>query len=253
MRWPKHDIFIADLHLSGQQTLCALAKRLFTDALGAHRLFILGDFVEYWIGDDIGTAVMRQEGDPELQSVFDTLQQLSASGTEVHLMHGNRDFLLGETFADVVGGTLHVSDTLVIESGGTRWLLMHGDTLCTDDVDYCQWRELIRSANWQDQFLARPPDERRQEAARLRNMSREATATKNNQIMDVNEGAVFDALQLAGVRHLMHGHTHRPAVHDLSMPDEVSTGQRLVLGDWQPHQAKIAIANKHHMQLISYP
>jgi UDP-2,3-diacylglucosamine hydrolase len=144
-------------------------------------------------------------------------------------MHGNRDFLLGEGFARATGCTL-LTDPTVIELGGEPTLLMHGDTLCTDDTEYQQFRALVRNPAWQQQFLARPITERRAIAANLRETSRQRTGDKAAYIMDVNSRAVDAALRAHGVQRLIHGHTHRPAVHALDIDGQPA--QRIVLGDW---------------------
>ncbi|MBX2837588.1 MAG: UDP-2,3-diacylglucosamine diphosphatase [Gammaproteobacteria bacterium] len=226
-----HTLFIADLHLdaSSRPDTCTLACRFFQEAAGADALYILGDFVEYWLGDDMGN--------PGLASVFDALEQLGTSGTALHLMHGNRDFLIGETFAEQVSATLHRDDVKAFNvASGESALLLHGDTLCTDDVDYQKLRRLLRSELWQQQFLSLSPEERLLEAKKLRDASKAALADKQTEIMDVNQQAVDALMQTHASHTLIHGHTHRPADHVWNSDD--ASYRRLVLGDWQADHAK---------------
>lgn len=148
-------------------------------------------------------------------------------------MHGNRDFLLGEAFAEHAGATLHRADEVTVELDGESTLLLHGDTLCTGDTDYQSLRVMLRDPAWQDDFLGKTPAERLDAARALRERSREATAGKAGGIMDVDEQAVADAFRRSGCRTLIHGHTHRPADH------ATPGGRRLVLGDWHEDHAVI--------------
>lgn len=221
-------LFVADLHLDpSRPAVTALALRFLAErAPGARALWILGDLFESWLGDDAA--------EPAHAGVIDALGALAAGGTALRLMHGNRDFLLGETFAARIGATLHREDAVVVELDGERCLLMHGDTLCSDDADYQRLRATLRDARWQADFLARPPAERRAIAARLRERSRAAIAGKRAEIMDVAPAAVARAFDESGCRTLIHGHTHRPA-------DHVGHGRRrLVLGDWHADHARYA-------------
>jgi UDP-2,3-diacylglucosamine hydrolase len=144
-------------------------------------------------------------------------------------MHGNRDFLLGDGFATRSGVHL-LPDSTVIELFGTPTLLLHGDTLCTDDQAYQDFRAMVRDEGWQRDFLARPIQERQAIARQLRETSQQATRQKAEYITDVNTGSVADCMRAAGVRRLIHGHTHRPAVHDFVLDGQPA--RRIVLGDW---------------------
>jgi UDP-2,3-diacylglucosamine hydrolase len=217
-------LFISDLHLTEERP--AANERfigfLEDKARGAGALYILGDLFEYWLGDD------------DLEEPFNAvmagmLRGLARGGVPVYLMHGNRDFLMAARFCEAAGATL-LPDPSVIEAGGERTLLMHGDTLCTDDIEYQGWRRTARSAQWQDDFLAKPRAERRSMIRGLREKSKAVTQAKPADIMDVNEQAVAQALQAHGVRRLVHGHTHRPGHHDVVLPGAV--GERWVLPDW---------------------
>lgn len=222
-------LFIGDLHLDAARIgTRALSIRFFEHAEGANALFILGDFVEYWLGDDIGA--------PSLSPVFDSLRALSKTGTAIHLMHGNRDFLLGDSFATDIGATLHREDVIEIQLAGERLLLLHGDTLCTDDVDYQQLRLLLRSDPWQRQFLELTPEERIAEAQKLRDASKEALSEKNATITDVNAQAVSSLFTSSGCKTIIHGHTHRPADHELRLNGDYH--RRMVVGDWHADHAQ---------------
>lgn len=219
--------FISDLHLDpARPDTIELSLRFFAHAKGAQALFIIGDLFEYWLGDDAA--------DPRLTPVYDAITALSANGTSVHLMHGNRDFLLGEQFAKRVGAQLHINDHIEVDFGNARFSLLHGDTLCTDDVDYLKLRAMVRNPTWQKEFLALSIDERIAKAQALREKSREAVSTKVAGIMDVNDAAVIAHSQQFPNDGLIHGHTHRPQDHS------TGTQRRLVLGDWKSDHAMIA-------------
>lgn len=156
-------------------------------------------------------------------------RRLSAAGTKLYVMHGNRDFLLGNRFCNATGATL-LADPVVHDLPGGRTLLMHGDLLCTDDIDYQDWRRTARSAEWQSEFLAKPLAERRQVVKGLREKSKEVIRAKPADIMDVNEAAVRDAFRRHGVSCLVHGHTHRPGRHRVEVDGRAC--ERWVLPDW---------------------
>ena len=217
-------LFISDLHLTEERPQ---ANERFIDFLegkarGAEALYILGDFFEYWIGDD-------DLDDPFNAVMAGLLRRLTAGGTRLHLMHGNRDFLIGERFCAATGAEL-LADPAVHELSGVRTLLAHGDTLCTDDHDYQNWRRTARSSEWQRDFLARPRDERRGMVRGLREKSKEVVQAKAADIMDVNDAAVAQAMQSHGVTRLVHGHTHRPGRHTLMLGGRAA--ERWVLPDW---------------------
>ena len=216
-------LFISDLHLDPRD---GAAVRVFTDfvereALGASALYVLGDLFEAWIGDD--------DDDPQLRPILAALARLSDAGVPCAVMHGNRDFLLGGRFAEVTGCRL-LGDFETITLQGEPMLLTHGDLLCTDDTRYLALRAQLRSAEWQRTFLAKPLAERRAIAAELRRMSATEIAAKAEDIMDVNPSAVERTMREHGVRRLLHGHTHRPAVHRLEIDGAPAT--RIVLGAW---------------------
>jgi UDP-2,3-diacylglucosamine hydrolase len=216
-------LFISDLHLDPARPVITdlFIRFLRARAAGARALYILGDLFEVWVGDDDTAPLGRQ--------VSGELRSCALKGTAVYLMHGNRDFLIGAEFIRHSGCSL-LDDPAVIDLYGERTLLMHGDTLCTDDTAYQSFREMVRDSGYQRSFLSRPLDERRRIAGELRQSSREAARAKPEAIMDVNLGTVEDAMRAAGTRRLIHGHTHRPAIHEFLL--DGLPAQRIVLGDW---------------------
>jgi UDP-2,3-diacylglucosamine hydrolase len=221
-------LFVADLHLDAQRPHIV---DLFTGLLAgqaryADALYILGDLFESWIGDDDDAALPAR--------IAQATRELRETGVPIFFMHGNRDFLLGAAYAARAGMTL-IADPAVIELGGERTLLMHGDTLCTDDTEYQKTRALVRTPDWQRRLLSRPLAERRAFAAQARDESRKHTATATAEIMDVNQAAVEAAMRAHGVRKLIHGHTHRPATHHFTLDGQPA--QRIVLGDWYEHDS----------------
>ena len=219
-----HTLFIADLHLDAARPRIT---RLFEDYLagdearGADAVYILGDLVEAWIGDD---------DDAELPArIASATHALRESGVPVYFMVGNRDFLLGEQFARRAGLTL-LYDGTVHELYGRPTLLMHGDVLCTDDVAYQAVRKQVRTPQWQAQILSMPLEARRAFAAKAREDSKAHTGSTMETIMDVNADAVAEAMRKSGVTRLIHGHTHRPAVHRFEVDGQPA--ERIVLGDW---------------------
>ncbi len=216
-------LFISDLHLDPvrpgitDQFLAFLRG----EARGAEALYILGDFFEVWVGDD--------DDDPHYARVMDGLKELSAAGVPLYFMHGNRDFLVGEGFLGKTGARL-LQDPTVIDLYGRPTLLMHGDTLCTDDVEYQMVRRMLRNPVWQKDYLAKPLAERRAIAAHARAESKAHTAAKAEYIMDVNQREVEALMRKHQVSRLIHGHTHRPGVHRFK--SDGRDKERVVLGDW---------------------
>jgi UDP-2,3-diacylglucosamine hydrolase len=213
-----HSYFISDLHLHAARPA---VTRALADFLASHRdcdaLYILGDLFEAWIGDDDDSAIADE--------VTGLLRAFSAAGPTLYLMQGNRDFLLGEAFAAATGATI-MADPTVIDLYGTATLLLHGDSLCTGDTEYMAFRQQARDPAWQAQLLAQSLGQRRELARNLRAMSAETNSNKAEDIMDVTPAEVVREMERAGVRQMIHGHTHRPARHD------EPSGVRWVLGDW---------------------
>ncbi len=235
-------LFISDLHLDpSRPEITELFMVFLQRARGADGLYILGDLFEAWIGDDDDAAIAR--------TVRTGLQSLAAGGVPVFLMHGNRDFLLGETFEQQSGCRLLVDPT-VIDLYGERTLLMHGDLLCTDDIEYQRFRAKVQDPAWQQAVLAKPLAERREMAATLRGESQQANAGKQAELMDVNPESVENAMREHGVRRLIHGHTHRPAIHDFLL--DGAPARRIVLGDWYD-QGSMLRCSPQGCELITLP
>ncbi|HDY82865.1 MAG: UDP-2,3-diacylglucosamine diphosphatase [Gammaproteobacteria bacterium] len=211
-------LFIADLHLErARPTVTRALAEFLPQHNNCDRLYILGDLFDAWIGDD--------DDSPLVTEVAAILRKFSAAGPELFIMQGNRDFLLGNTFCQIVGARL-LPDPTVIDLYGEPTLLMHGDSLCTGDKEYQAFRTTARDPRWQAQLLALELPERRALAARMRSESREATGNKAEDIMDVSPSEVEKVMRDCGVKQLIHGHTHRPAEHQSGI------GRRWVLGDW---------------------
>ena len=240
-------LFISDLHLAGERpdTSERFFRFLSGEAAGAQLLCVLGDLFEYWIGDDELDAA---DGDPLARDTARAFRNLTRSGVRVHLMHGNRDFLLGEGFVAATGTGL-LQDPTVLQVAGIPTLLMHGDTLCTDDHDYQAWRRTARSETWRREFLAAPLAERRAQVLELREKSRQVVAAKPAEIMDVNDTAVREAFRRHGVRRLIHGHTHRSAYHEIEVNG--ARCERWVLPDWYGRGGYLAV-DEMGARLVSF-
>jgi UDP-2,3-diacylglucosamine hydrolase len=216
-------LFISDLHLTEERPEANERFMGFLEdkARDADALYILGDFFEYWIGDD-------DIAEPFNAVVAGLLRDLSRK-RKLYLMHGNRDFLIGERFCDATGAQL-LQDPTVAEVEGVKTLLMHGDTLCTDDVDYQAWRRTARNPAFQADFLSKSRPERRRLILQMREKSKEVVQGKPAEIMDVNGDAVREVLRRHDVRRLIHGHTHRPGRHAIEVDGRRC--ERWVLPDW---------------------
>ncbi|NDU79930.1 MAG: UDP-2,3-diacylglucosamine diphosphatase [Ferrovum sp.] len=219
-----HSLFISDLHLSGKTT--AARKRFFEFLDGPCRaseaLYILGDLFEVWVGDDDMSQGFHKK-------IIDGLSTLTGSGVRLFFMHGNRDFLIGSAFAVATGAKI-LPDPSEIELYGTRTLLTHGDTLCTDDTEYLAYRKQVRSLAWQKKTLALPLETRYKMAAEAIVKSSQSKKSKTVEIMDVTLQAVTDLFRKNAYPRLIHGHTHRPARHVYRLDDH--NCERWVLTDW---------------------
>ena len=216
-------LFISDLHLETghPEPTDRFLRFLENEARGAESLYILGDLFEAWIGDD--------DDDPGLQPILDALAGLTRAGVACYFMHGNRDFLVGDRFAERTGCRL-LGDYASVDLYGQTVLLTHGDLLCTDDTKYLALRAQLRDPAWQRDFLAKPLPERRAIAEQLRAMSQTEVAAKSEMIMDVNQSTVEQTMRDRNVAMLLHGHTHRPNVHHFTLAAHPAT--RIVLGAW---------------------
>lgn len=219
-----HTLFISDLHLSAAHpdTMAAFRRFIADLAPQAEALYVLGDLFEYWAGDD-------DMHDPFHSEVIAAFRGLQKHSTRLYILHGNRDFLMGAALAQACNATL-LDDPSVIDLYGTATLLSHGDTLCTDDLEYQRFRAQVHHAAFQQDFLARPLAERKAYIGQLRDRSHREKQIKSSAIMDVNDDAVAGVLREHHYPRLIHGHTHRPQRHE-----HIVDGQhceRWVLGDW---------------------
>ncbi|QFZ87763.1 UDP-2,3-diacylglucosamine diphosphatase [Variovorax paradoxus] len=216
--WRTVDL-ISDLHLQASELATFEAWQGYLQTTPADALVILGDLFEVWVGDDAADQ-------PGFEAQCVELLQRAAQRMPVFFMHGNRDFLVGKAFAAQCGLTL-LDDPTVLVLHGERWLLSHGDALCLDDTEYLQFRAQVRTPEWQAAFLARPLEERRALARAIRTQSEDRKRDPSALWADVDANAAREWLQRAGASALIHGHTHRPAVHDLG-----HGLRRIVLSDW---------------------
>lgn len=237
-----HSLLLSDLHLPAQpsplrERFCAFLSGM---AIRASAVYILGDLFEVWIGDDIGISCYADE--------IKALRGLSDRGVPVFVLHGNRDFLLGPQFA-IASGVQIMSDPVVINLHGRMTLLTHGDQLCTDDVGYQRWRRLSRRQSIEQLFLKLPIHIRSRIAGGLRNESQRAQRSKSMSIMDVNTGAVDRWFSRYAVDRMIHGHTHRPAVHAHRLGDQRC--ERIVLPDWTETRCEVLRIDAEQFQLVS--
>lgn len=235
--------FIADLHLVENRpdiTACFLSF-LKNDAPNATALYILGDLFESWIGDDDDSEFVL--------NIAYAIKSLSDKGTKVFFIHGNRDFLLGEKFARKSGMIL-LPEVDEIVLFGQKTIIMHGDTLCTRDIAYQEFRKKSRTWWWQTMIKSLPLFVRRKIAANYRKKSTEATAMKSQEIMDVTPNAVIETLTAHKSQLMIHGHTHRPYIHDISANN--ADAKRIVLGDWYDQGAWLKVTPEE-MTLLNTP
>lgn len=223
-----HAFLMSDLHLdAGRPDLTRIFLHFLQEAPGrVGELYLLGDIFEAWVGDD--------DDAPWLAPVIDALRRASDAGVRIHFQHGNRDFLLGEAFAARTGMAL-LPEVLSLELGGVATVLCHGDALCTDDVDYQAFRNRSRDPAWQAQVLAMPLEARRGLARQLRQESKDGQQQRlaeGQPLTDVNETSVRQCMSDHGAARLIHGHTHRPAVHRVTLVGG-HVGERVVLADWR--------------------
>jgi UDP-2,3-diacylglucosamine hydrolase len=235
-------LFISDLHLedSVPDTTACLLDFLRGPAGEAEAVYILGDLFEAWIGDDALSETARL--------VADASATLTSSGVPCFFMHGNRDFLVGDAFASMAGMTL-LPESVVIDLYGTPTLLLHGDSLCTDDLEYQAFRQQTRNPAWQAAVLALSIDQRLGMARDARDASKLHTGSASMEIMDVNDAAVRACFAKHGVSRMIHGHTHRPARHHYEL-DDGTAAERIVLADWYSEGSYLDVS-ADRMQSIS--
>ncbi|WP_058911615.1 UDP-2,3-diacylglucosamine diphosphatase [Entomohabitans teleogrylli] len=236
-------LFIADLHLCQEEPAitAGFLRFLAGSARQAEALYILGDLFEAWIGDDDPTALHRE--------IAAALKKLTDSGVPCYFIHGNRDFLLGPRFARESGMIL-LPESQVLDLYGRRILIMHGDTLCIDDKEYQEFRAQVHKPWLQKLFLALPLFIRQRIAARMRAGSKAANSSKSLAIMDVNPGAVVAEMEQQRVQWLIHGHTHRPAIHELTANGQAAF--RVVLGAWHSEGSMVKVTAED-VELIPFP
>ena len=242
-------VFISDLHIDSDKPEITTQFIKFIDGLKASTqhldaLYILGDWFESWVGDD--------DPDESKWQAIKAVKELSEMEVPCYFMEGNRDFMIGETFS-MKSGCKVLTDPTSIGLYGEKVLLMHGDTLCTDDVEYQKFRAMSRSLEWQQQISALPLEQRVQMAAQIREQSKVDTGNKANDIMDVNQKAVFQTFAKHEVETIVHGHTHRPAIHQTTkntcaVTDAKDFLTRIVLGDWY-EQGSVLIWRKKDYEL----
>jgi UDP-2,3-diacylglucosamine hydrolase len=216
-------LFISDLHLEADRPDIAdqFLRFLETEALHADSLYILGDLFESWVGDD--------DPNEHYAWIKQALRKLTRKGVPVFFMHGNRDFMIGKTFAEETGVSI-LDDPTIVEVHGDRVLLSHGDAYCTDDIEYQAVRKMTRDPAWQAMMLEKSLEERLAFAAQARAASMARGGTISEDITDVNDNAINAAFKDAGVSIMLHGHTHRPAIHEFEI--DGNPARRIVLGDW---------------------
>lgn len=237
-------LFISDLHLCGDRPAITdlFVQFLEERAVAAQALYILGDLFEHWVGDDALEL-------PEQARAIEGLRRATDRGLPVHVLHGNRDFLLGERFARHTGCTVGAGPVR-LDLYGTRCVLVHGDSLCTQDHEHQAWRRQVLDPRWQAGFLARDLDARLAIAGNLRQESETRKRGKSMEIMDVAQDAVEALMREEHVRCLIHGHTHRPAIHEFEL--DGAPARRIVLGDWYT-QGSVLVCGPGAWQLESLP
>lgn len=235
-------LFISDLHLSPDnpeltQLVITFLQQQPTDISA---LYILGDIFNTWLGDDVVP--------PEYNPLIEQLHKLKQQGINIYLMVGNRDFMLGKSFAKRCGGEL-LDDPTLVNLHGHQVLLMHGDSLCTDDISYQRYRLWSRNKFLQWWFLRLPRRFRHKISDKIKQKSREQKQHKTSMIMDVNSDAVAKTIKKHDVKYLIHGHTHRPAIHQLT--DNARDCYRIVLGDWHD-QISYLKCDEHSLTLVDH-
>ncbi|VAW80280.1 UDP-2,3-diacylglucosamine diphosphatase [hydrothermal vent metagenome] len=236
-------LFISDLHLDpSRPAICEYFVGFLKQHGGnAEALYILGDLFDAWIGDD--------DPEPLWQQIIQALFNCVSAGTPIYLIHGNRDFLIGERFQQRSQCQL-IDDPTIITLYGQRILLMHGDLLCSDDTEYQLLRKQVRDPRWQEEVLKNSVETRLTMARQAREQSAMSILGKSDDIMDVNQHTVEHYMQTSNADLLIHGHTHRPGTHSLTISG--ATAKRVVLGDWYQH-GNLLILDKDRLDFLELP
>lgn len=234
--------FISDLHLAPEETrITAGFLDFMLEPQNGDQLYILGDFFNYWVGDDVS--------DPYADQIAHVLKATSKRGVDIFFMHGNRDFLLGDVYCKRAGMTL-LQEPSVITLNGEPVVIIHGDSLCTKDQEYMDFREMARGSEWQQNFLSQSIADRKAYAEKARKESQANNSMKDPSLMDVTQPEVDDLLSQNQSARLIHGHTHRPATHKWQYNGQ--DRERIVLGDWYTSGWYLKV-NKSGFQLIDFP
>ena len=233
--------FISDLHLEPiENTRLKTFYNLLSEANGQfNSLYIIGDLFEYWIGDD--------DKHPVNKDIIQNIKKATDSGLNIFLIHGNRDFLLGSRFEEMTGIQI-IDDMTIIEDEFCKIMVSHGDVFCTDDIEYQNLKKTLRSKEWIESFLSKSVEERIDYANQLRSQSAESSSNKAENIMDVNIDYVDEVISKNNLDLLIHGHTHRPAIHKLD-----SGASRAVLGSWENNEGWIIEYKQGNIDLKSFP
>ena len=226
-------LFISDLHLTRERPA---STEFFFDFARQHgekaeAIYVLGDLFEYWIGDDAATALT-------VEPIVETFKQLAQQGIKLYFLSGNRDFLVGQALCQQAGFA-YLQDETVQTIHGTPCLLLHGDSLCTDDIEHQNFRRMVLDSQWQQEFLAKPVETRMQMAMQARSLSNSNKPEYSSDIMDVTQSAVEDAFTNHQVPVMIHGHTHRPDIHQYEINGK--TCHRIVLGDWYDQASYLVV------------
>jgi UDP-2,3-diacylglucosamine hydrolase len=220
-------LFISDLHLDTlrkdiSENFSRFIQHCLQQQENIDSIYILGDLFDFWFGDDASI--------PLYQEIIQQLKQLTSAGISLFVMHGNRDFLIGKVFENATGSQL-IDDPYLLNIDNEKVLLSHGDQLCTDDIEYQQFRKAVRNPETIDNYLQKPIQERIAIANAIKAESKKSGQGKTMEIMDVNQQAVESLMSEYQIRTLIHGHTHRPDVHHFKLGDN-QTAKRYVLSDW---------------------
>lgn len=236
-------LFISDLHLTPDRPLIIKLFCQFVNerAIHSESLYILGDFFEYWIGDD----------DPAvgLEGIFEAFDTLEKHNVPVYFMHGNRDFLISSDFESRTHCEI-IPDPKIITINNNKIILLHGDSLCTKDTQYQEFKTLVRSDAWKEEFTSKSLVERKAIVESLRDSSKTETSNKDEEIMDAEQEAIDEIMRDEKVNYMIHGHTHRPNIHYSVLDNKTIT--RIVLGDWYEQGSVLSVKTQNNNEGLTY-